>query len=615
MATIVEAEIKIKAEKAIKQVKDLNVEIESVKDQVKDVNEEADKTGKKGKKGVGRLSKAFKGLGTAIKGAGIGLVVAGFAALFAALKSNQKVVDAFNVVMGTISQVFTEIGNVLVTVYENVSSSTENFDALGKVMGGILTLVVTPFKITFLAIKNAILEAQLAWEKSFFGGNDPERIAELNASINETVESFKGTIDSAVDAGKSIVNNFGEAITEVGDIGSQVMEGLSDISLEAINDQVAANVQLKKDAERARIANQGLIEQYDRQAEQQRQIRDDDTKNIDDRIAANNKLKEELEEQKKLMLENVKLMIQQAQAQFDLTGKEEDYLALLSVKNEKKAVEAQIEGFMSEQKSNNVALQKEALDLDLASTEALANRQKMEKDFEAEMEVDELTKIQMQMDNLAKEKEVEELRLENKKKSYEEGTQAYKDAEIELLDFTQESNNEKIRLETLFTDTKKKLQQDLLLNVANTLGGLSGLLKEGTGASKAAAIADILIKTGVGFAQGMDIAQKTAAGTGPFAAYAYPLFYAQQIISVLSAIKKAKEIMKKVKGGGGGGAEVASPPAAIQPPDFNVVGQGAGNQIADVISNQQPIQAFVVSNDVTTAQELDRNIITGASLG
>ena len=73
--------------------------------------------------------------------------------------------------------------------------------------------------------------------------------------------------------------------------------------------------------------------------------------------------------------------------------------------------------------------------------------------------------------------------------------------------------------------------------------------------------------------------------------------------------------MKKVKGGGGGGAEVASPPAAIQPPDFNVVGQGAGNQIADVISNQQPIQAFVVSNDVTTAQELDRNIITGASLG
>jgi len=615
MGTIVNAEIKLKAEKAIKQVKDLNVEIQSVKDQVKDVNEEADKTGKKGKKGVGRLSKAFKSLGTAIKGAGIGLVVAGFAALFAALKSNQKVVDAFNVVMGTISQVFTEIGNVLVTVYENVSSSTENFDALGKVMGGILTLVVTPFKITFLAIKNAILEAQLAWEKSFFGGNDPERIKELNASINETVESFKGTVDGAIDAGKSIVNNFGEAITEVGDMGSQVMEGLSEISLEAINDQVAANVQLKKDAERARIENQGLIEQYDRQAEQQRQIRDDDTKNIDDRIAANNKLKEVLEDQKEKMLENVDLMIKQAQAQFDLSGKEEDYLALLSAKNEKKAVEAQIEGFMSEQKSNNVALQKEALDLENSSLEALANRQKMERDFKAEMEEDELTKIQKQMDNLAKDREVEELRLQQKRDFYEKGTQAYQDADNELLDYIATSTDEKIRLETLFTNTKKKLEQDLLLNVANTLGALSGLFKKGTAASKAAAIADILIKTGVGFAQGMDIAQKTAAGTGPLAAYAYPLFYAQQIISVLSAINQAKNIMKQVKGGGGGGTEVAAPPAAIQPPDFNVVGQGAGNQIADVISNQQPIQAYVVSNDVTTAQELDRNIITGASLG
>jgi hypothetical protein len=30
---------------------------------------------------------------------------------------------------------------------------------------------------------------------------------------------------------------------------------------------------------------------------------------------------------------------------------------------------------------------------------------------------------------------------------------------------------------------------------------------------------------------------------------------------------------------------------------------------------QQPLRAFVVSNDVSTAQELDRNIIEGASIG
>jgi len=48
-----------------------------------------------------------------------------------------------------------------------------------------------------------------------------------------------------------------------------------------------------------------------------------------------------------------------------------------------------------------------------------------------------------------------------------------------------------------------------------------------------------------------------------------------------------------------------------------VVGASATNQLAGVISNQQktPIKTFVVSNDVTTAQSLERNIVSGASIG
>jgi len=62
--------------------------------------------------------------------------------------------------------------------------------------------------------------------------------------------------------------------------------------------------------------------------------------------------------------------------------------------------------------------------------------------------------------------------------------------------------------------------------------------------------------------------------------------------------------------GGGGGA------APMTPPSFNVVGASSTNQLAQTIGNQQntPVQAYVVSNDVTTAQALDRNIIRGASL-
>ena len=72
--------------------------------------------------------------------------------------------------------------------------------------------------------------------------------------------------------------------------------------------------------------------------------------------------------------------------------------------------------------------------------------------------------------------------------------------------------------------------------------------------------------------------------------------------------------------GGGGGAATPSfqaPPAVSAPPAFNVVGASATNQLAGAIGSQSqtPIKAFVVSNDVTTAQSLERNIIQGATIG
>ena len=51
-----------------------------------------------------------------------------------------------------------------------------------------------------------------------------------------------------------------------------------------------------------------------------------------------------------------------------------------------------------------------------------------------------------------------------------------------------------------------------------------------------------------------------------------------------------------------------------QAPEFNIVGTSGVNQIADVVASQAPIKAYVVANDVTTAQALDRNIIEGATL-
>lgn len=91
-------------------------------------------------------------------------------------------------------------------------------------------------------------------------------------------------------------------------------------------------------------------------------------------------------------------------------------------------------------------------------------------------------------------------------------------------------------------------------------------------------------------------------------------------IGIASNIAATSKALSALGGGGapsaGAGVGGAGGGTVSMPPDFNVVGASSTNQLAQTIGNQQntPVQAYVVSNDVTTAQALDRNIIKGASL-
>ena len=598
MAKKVEIELDVKSGKAEKAIENLNKEL-------KDTNENLDSVGKEGASSVGVLTTAFKGLGTALTAMGIGLVIAAFGALFTALKRNQQVMDGVNLVAGTISQAFTEVANVLVSVYNNVSSATENFDALGRVVSNVFTIAIAPFKLAIDSLALGFYSAQLAWEQSFLGSGDTEKIKALYTQIDKTTESLVETTKGVSLAGLAIATDFTEAVTEIGDIGSQVVEGLKEISIEAIVENVKTNEQLKKSAAVARVENQGLIEQYDRQAEQQRQIRDDDTKNIAERITANNKLKEELEEQKKLMLENVNLMIQQAQAQFDLTGLEADNIALLEAKNEKKAVEAQIEGFMSEQKSNAVALDKESIELGLSKAEAEAIRNTEERNFVAEMKENEVERISEMIKNLAIEKDIEEQRLQNKIKSYEEGTQAFQDAQDELIDYQEATDRQQTKLDKDLGKAKEGQFKETLGNIATIVGKNS---KFGKAIAIAGAIQDTYAGASKAFKQ---------AGIFGFISGAAIIAAGLRNVKKIASTKTPKPPAGLGARDTGGEATPAIPSATMSslPPQFSTVGASGVNQLAEAFGNQPPVQAFVVSGDVTTAQELDRNIITSASIG
>ena len=64
-------------------------------------------------------------------------------------------------------------------------------------------------------------------------------------------------------------------------------------------------------------------------------------------------------------------------------------------------------------------------------------------------------------------------------------------------------------------------------------------------------------------------------------------------------------------GGGGGGAPTSGSVTNTVTPNFNIVGANGQNQLNGAM---QPIQAFVVSSEITTQQQLDRIKIRNATL-
>jgi hypothetical protein len=392
----------------------------------------------KAAKGAGEAAKKstgfFGGLGGAIKALGIVSVIAGaFGVLKDALFKNQKVADTFAAVTGTIASLMTQLINIISGVIDRVSKSTNGFDALGKVMKGLLTLALTPIKVVFFEIKLAIELLQLAWEKSVFGKGDEGRIKELTANIKATKDSLIGVGKDAINAGKDIATNFVDAAKSIGDVVTGTIEGVKKIDVAATFEQQKAITRLKNNAELAAATLAGLIEKYDRQAEQQRQIRDDETKSIDERIAANNQLGKILEQQRRAQLQQAQAILASAQAEAN-ADRENIQLqkAVIDAKNNVAGVEAQITGLLSEQKVNAVGLAK--IKIELGKQEAQATNQRLlnEQKAAAELIKNENDKLAAKKKIFEEESKIELARLQGVVDAANVGTEARIAAEIEL---------------------------------------------------------------------------------------------------------------------------------------------------------------------------------------
>ena len=638
---IVNIKVESDIDKTTKDTKKLDKSLDSVS-----------KTSKKTSKGIGAISKisnvaskGIKGIGTAISALGLGAILAPIGALTAIFAKNQKVIDAVTTTLNVAQLAVNAVTDAIGSAYDIVKESTDGFDALKKVISSLLTVAITPLKLSFYAIKGAIQEANLAYQKIF---GDDSSVIEAQTALIETRKALSDVSKEAVQAGKDVIDNFGEAISEISEGATVLVDELGKIEPKKIYESAKAMTELNNNALLASASQAGLVEEMNREAEKLRQFRDDERNTIESRIEANNKLKKTLEEQSQAMIKQAELQIASAQANVDANDSIENQVALIEALNNKKAILAQVEGFNSEQKANDLALDKEIIELTNSQIEADNTLAIQKKRFLAEQITDDEMRIEALRSVLELEKEIELERLEFKRDSYNEGTQAYVDAQNELNAKKQEFFEADVSLDNeLKTVRKTNADADLAQDEArrqskiDTLDTISDIAGRETKLGKALLVAKALLQAkemimeakGTLFTakqsltkatvKGAEASVDVAKGASATASVGFPqnipllIGFAAQAVGIISAVKSATSKVKQAAGGAGASGGGFSSGSIPLPSAFDSVSQteSQNDSLASSITNQQseqPIQAYVTSTDVSSANALERNRIEDA---
>jgi hypothetical protein len=476
------------------------------------------------------MGTAVKGIGTALKAAGIGLVVALFAKLMEMFSKNQKVLDTFNTAMTALNIAFSDLFKF---IENNIGAVTGYFKSIFDDPKQAVKDFGNMIKDNLIERFNSLLEVFGHLGKALghlFKGEFGEAFDSVKEAGKEYVDVWTG-VDGTVDKVTETVTKATDAIVDY---------------TKSTWDSAAAITELSKKAEMNRVINQGLIEDFDRQAELQRQIRDDETKTFAERLEANEKLGGILEKQEKLMLANAQASVDYAQAQKDILDNDENKIALQEALNEKAAIQAQITGFHSEQLTNQVALEKELRE---TKEEVLAAG---------------LNSIELELAELER---------------------AYQ----EKLRMATKAGEDTVAITRLYEMQKQQVVQSGVNEQLSAYSNLGKALGALAGESKELALATAIIDTYV--AANKVMSDPTMIGPMRF------LGVATAIATGLANVKRIMQTKVPGGGGGGGGGGIGATP---QPPAQQMV---SGQFSLEGGTAPEPMQAYVVSDDITNNQD------------
>jgi hypothetical protein len=334
------------AEEIVVNIKSNVGEVAGGLDKAAKSTEKLSKASKKAGGGFKKLGTVVKGVGMALKAAGIGLIVALVAKLMEVFGSNQKVLDAFDTGMTALTMAFND---------------------LFKAIEGMVGPIQKSFKAIFEDPQQALKD---------FGDMIEENIIERFESLLDTfgyvgdalgalfAGEWKKAGEFAVKAGKEMVDvqtGINNSVDKMGEVITKGAAAIVDYTKKTLK-AAGAVTATKKAAQKAAVEFEKLNAQYMKDAEIQRQIRDDETKTFEERIAANKELDKILADQQ--AAQKAQLAIQQdaAQLQYDITKNDADWIELEKTKVALLQLEEAITGQLSEQKTNQVGLERELLE-------------------------------------------------------------------------------------------------------------------------------------------------------------------------------------------------------------------------------------------------------------
>jgi len=590
---------------AKKYVVELDVDASAANQSIDVVGDKVKNIGEQGKKSAEKASSGFKKMAETItKSLGVVTLIAGALNIVKdIIAQNQKVVDFFSVAFGvladTVRAAFDYVTNNAGKVVEYFEAIFEDpvqslIDFGNAIKENIIERFVS-FGETLGLIGKAVAE--------FFSGEFSQSWETLKQAGKESIDVLTGVDDT--------VDKVSEAVSEAADTFGKFLQKSIDSN--------KALVDLQNNAKIAAAEQQRLAEQYDRSAELLRQARDDERKSIDDRIKANDELANILDKQEKAELAAANAQIAAAQATYQHNQTIDNQVALTQALATADGVRAKIAGLRSEQQMNDLALSKEKNELLKKQAESEAQLDINQQKFYASRIKNDENRINALIKIAQQERAIELQRLQEQIDTYAVGTQARLDAETEYAAKKQEIDQQIITLE----DDKKKAVLDRIKTEAENEQKWQEQKYELAAASMTA-LADLssaLEAAGVLNAEqafkvnkALMIAQSTMSG-----------IQAVNAVMADTTLPTVVKIPLAVATGISAAANVAkiaatkfnstTTPTSNTPPtanNTNTTSTSAPMLDLSFLNNQtnqpQPLQAYVLATNVSTAQEANEKI-------